>query len=163
MLAAIPGLLSAILIMLFVREPPMESIRPSAAKPKGEAWALLRDRNIMLCVFISIMLVAYLVILFNFLPVVPDPGARHRSEPHELHHGTFGLASMAVAFLVPGSSDRVGRKPVIIVTALVGLVLPLGTLLTTGTDVVPIMISLAIGSCVSGIFPVAMATIPSEW
>jgi len=69
---------------------------------------------------------------------------------------------MAVAFLVPGSSDRFGRKPVIIVASLLGLVLPIGMLFTTGTQLVPIITCIAVGAALSGVFPLAMATIPSE-
>jgi MFS family permease len=75
---------------------------------------------------------------------------------------SFGVASMAFAFLVPGSSDRYGRKPVIFVASLLGLVLPLGLLFTTGTQLVPLMACIAVGAALSGVFPLAMATIPSE-
>jgi fucose permease len=69
---------------------------------------------------------------------------------------------MAVAFLVPGSSDRFGRKPVILAASSLGLVLPLGLLFTTGTQLVPLMACIAVGAALSGVFPLAMATIPSE-
>jgi MFS family permease len=75
---------------------------------------------------------------------------------------SFGVASMAVAFLVPGSSDRFGRRPVIIVASLLGLVLPLGLLFTSGTQLVPLMACIAVGAALSGAFPLVMATIPSE-
>jgi MFS family permease len=75
---------------------------------------------------------------------------------------SFGVASMAVAFLVPGSSDRFGRKPVIFVASLLGLALPLGLLFTSGTRIVPLIACIAVGAALSGVFPLAMATIPSE-
>jgi MFS family permease len=65
---------------------------------------------------------------------------------------SFGVASMAVAFLVPGSSDRFGRKPVIIVASLLGLVLPLGLLFTGGRQLVPLMACIAVGAALSGVF-----------
>jgi MFS family permease len=75
---------------------------------------------------------------------------------------SFGVASMAVAFLVPGASDRFGRKPVILTASLLGLVLPLGLLFIGGTQIAPLMACIAVGSALSGVFPLAMATIPSE-
>jgi MFS family permease len=75
---------------------------------------------------------------------------------------SFGIASMAVAFLVPGASDRFGRKPVILTASSLGLVLPLGVLFTSGTHLVPLMACIAVGAALSGVFPLAMATIPSE-
>ena len=75
---------------------------------------------------------------------------------------SFGIASMAVAFLVPGASDRFGRKPVILTASSLGLVLPLGVLFTSGTHLVPLIACIAVGAALSGVFPLAMATIPSE-
>jgi MFS family permease len=75
---------------------------------------------------------------------------------------SFGVASMAVAFLVPGSSDRFGRKPVILIASSLGLVLPLGLLFIGGTQLLPLMACIAVGAALSGVFPLAMATIPSE-
>jgi ACS family hexuronate transporter-like MFS transporter len=75
---------------------------------------------------------------------------------------SYGVASMAVAFLVPGSSDRFGRKPVIITASLMGLVLPFGLLFIDGMHLVPLMACIAVGAALSGVFPLAMATIPSE-
>jgi len=72
------------------------------------------------------------------------------------------LVAATVAFLVPGSSDRFGRKPVIFVASLLGLVLPLGLLFTPGTRIAPLMACIAVGAALSGVFPLAMATIPSE-
>jgi MFS transporter, ACS family, hexuronate transporter len=63
---------------------------------------------------------------------------------------------------VPGSSDRFGRKPVIFAASLLGLVLPLGLLFSGGTQLVPLIVCIAVGATLSGVFPLAMATIPSE-
>jgi MFS family permease len=75
---------------------------------------------------------------------------------------SFGIASMAVAFLVPGSSDRFGRKPVILIASLIGLGLPLGMLFAGGTSVAGTITWIILGSTLSGVFPMVMATIPSE-
>jgi MFS family permease len=75
---------------------------------------------------------------------------------------SFGVASMAVAFLVPGASDRFGRKPVILTASLMGLALPLGLLFIHGAQIAPLIACIAVGSTLSGVFPLAMATIPSE-
>jgi MFS family permease len=111
---------------------------------------------------ISSLLVAYLVVFFTFAPLylikVRGFDQRHMS----WIMSSFGVSSMAVAFLVPGSSDRFGRKPVILAASLLGLVLPLGLLFTSGTQIVPLMACIAVGAAQSGVFPLAMATIPSE-
>ncbi len=159
-LAGLPGIVMALLIAMLVREPAMPA---SAALPRrGEFAAAVADPSMLLCIAISTLLVGYLMVLFTFTPLyliqVRGFDQRHMS----WIMSSFGVASMAVAFLVPGSSDRFGRKPVILVASLLGLVLPLGLLLTGGTQLVPPMACIAVGAALSGVFPLAMATVPSE-
>ena len=158
-LAALPGIVMAFLIATLVREP---AAAPSPAVGRVSFADLLRDRAMLLCIAISTLLVAYLMVLFTFTPLylirVRGFDVRHMS----WIMSSFGVASMAVAFLVPGASDRFGRKPVILTAGLMGLVLPLGLLFIGGTQVMPLVACIALGSALSGVFPLAMATIPSE-
>lgn len=48
------------------------------------------------------------------------------------------------------------------IAGLLGILMPLGVLLTQGTSTAPLYLSFALGSILSGVFPLAMATIPSE-
>jgi predicted MFS family arabinose efflux permease len=159
-LAALPGIVMAFLIAALVREP--AAAAPSGAGGRGSFTHLLRDRSLLLCIAISTLLVAYLMVLFTFTPLyliqVRGFDVRHMS----WIMSSFGVASMAVAFLVPGASDRFGRKPVILTAALLGLVLPLGLLFIGGSQIAPLIACIAVGSALSGVFPLAMATIPSE-
>jgi ACS family hexuronate transporter-like MFS transporter len=159
-LAAVPGVVMALLIAALVREPATDA--PVSQPGSSRFNAAIGDRSMLLCIAISTLLVAYLVVFFTFAPLylirVRGFDQRHMS----WIMSSFGVASMAVAFLVPGSSDRFGRKPVIIVASLLGLVLPFGMLFTTGTQLMPIIACIAIGAALSGVFPLAMATIPSE-
>jgi ACS family hexuronate transporter-like MFS transporter len=159
-LAALPGIVMALLIGALVREP--EVLAPASAFERGGFAAAIADRSMLLCIAISTLLVAYLMVLFTFTPLylvqVRGFDQRHMS----WIMSSFGVASMAVAFLVPGSSDRFGRKPVIFAASLLGLVLPLGLLFIGGTQPVPLMACIAVGAALSGVFPLAMATIPSE-
>jgi MFS transporter, ACS family, hexuronate transporter len=159
-LAALPGIVMAFLIATLVREP--AAAAPSAAVPRGSFFELLANRPVLLCIAISTLLVAYLMVLFTFTPLyliqVRGFDVRHMS----WIMSSFGVASMAVAFLVPGSSDRFGRKPVILTASLMGLVLPFGLLFIGGAQLAPLMACIAVGSALSGVFPLAMATIPSE-
>jgi ACS family hexuronate transporter-like MFS transporter len=160
MLAALPGLIMALLIAVLVREP--ESAPPSASVARGGIGDLLADRTMVLCIAISTLLVAYLVVLFTFTPLYLTQVRGFDAAHMSWIMSSFGVASMAVAFLVPGASDRFGRKPVILTASALGLVLPLGLLFIGGNQVMPLVACIAVGSAVSGVFPLAMATIPSE-
>jgi MFS family permease len=160
MLAALPGLIMALLIAVLVREP--AAAPPSASVARGGIGDLLADRTMLLCIAISTLLVAYLVVLFTFTPLYLTQVRGFDAAHMSWIMSSFGVASMAVAFLVPGASDRFGRKPVILTASALGLVLPLGLLFIGGNQVMPLVACIAVGSAVSGVFPLAMATIPSE-
>ncbi len=72
------------------------------------------------------------------------------------------MASIAVAFIVPGLSDRIGRKPVAVVASLLGACIPLGVMWVDGGALWPYCLAAAAGAAITGVFPLAMATIPSE-
>ena len=68
---------------------------------------------------------------------------------------------MAYAFLVPGSSDVVGRRPIVIAMAAAAALIPLSALFIDG-PLWPLFVFFGLGAAVSGIYPLVMATIPSE-
>lgn len=157
---AIPGVISAILIALLVREP--ARVAPVAARAKVPLLPLLTHRTMILCIALSTLLVGFFVVFMGFTPLYLTQVRGVRSEDMGLIMSSFGLASIAVAILVPGASDRFGRKPVAILASFVGLILPLGVLASSGTAVLPIVLSFVFGCCITGVFPLVMATIPSE-
>ncbi|RYG83244.1 MFS transporter, partial [bacterium] len=147
--SALPGFLSAVLIALFVREPRPSPALVSAPKQRVAIGPLLRDRTMILCIVISTLLVADFVVFMTFTPVYLVTVRGISPTNMGFIMSVFGLASIAVAFLVPGSSDRFGRKPVAIIASLVGLVLPLGVLASAGSAAGPIVASFAIGCCIT--------------
>jgi MFS family permease len=160
LMAALPGFVMALLIAWLVREPP--AVEQSARAAPGDFGRLLREPAILRCVVISILLVAYLVVFSLFTPAYLVQARGVAPERMSWIMSTFGFASIAIAFLVPGSSDRFGRRPVCLVAGLLGMVLPAGLLLTTGAAELPLMAVIAVGAAFSGMFPLVMATIPSE-
>ena len=160
--SALPGFLSAVLLWMLVREPQAAVAAPGAPRQRAALLPLLTDRTLLLCILIATLLVAFFVVFMTFMPLYLTQVRGVTNQSMSYIMSTFGLASMAVAFLVPGSSDRFGRKPVVVLTFLIGLALPLGVLLSSGNDPLPLVLSIAVGCCVSGCFPLVMATIPSE-
>src|SRR5262249_9217122 len=73
----------------------------------------------------------------------------------------LGVSAAVFSFIVPGLSDRIGRKPVMIVFSFIGVLAPLAALYYPG----PLLVLGAlifIGWSASGVFPLFMATIPTE-
>jgi MFS transporter, ACS family, hexuronate transporter len=159
-LAALPGFLMTLLIALLIREP--AAVEKKVATEPGELGRVLRDPTIVLCILISILLVAYLVVFSVFTPLYLVQVRGIDQKVMSWIMSAFGFASILIAFIVPGASDRLGRKPVAIVASLLGVILPAGLLFTSGTSPWPLAASLALGAAISGVFPLVMAAIPSE-
>jgi predicted MFS family arabinose efflux permease len=160
-LAAVPGLICALLIWISVREPRREA-RPAGATAEhlsfGQAFT---HRNILLCALISILLVSHLVICFAFMPLFLIRIRAFDPQTMSWLIGTLGVSAAIAGFAAPGISDRVGRKPVMILVCLSGIILPLGALYFEGSVWVLAAIFF-VGWTVVGAFPLFMATIPSE-
>ena len=161
LLSAAPGLLFAALIWLFVREPAPDA--PVAGAPArrltlGEAFA---TRNIWLCSIIAILLVAYLVICWAFMPLFLTQVRGFAPATMGWLMGTLGISAAIGSFVVPGLSDRIGRKPIMIVVPLIGVILPLGAMFHAGSTMMLAAIFF-LGWALNGTFPMFMGTIPSE-
>lgn len=160
MIVAIPGFIMALLLAWLVREPHHLDRQP---KPTlAGALALLSDRNILVCCLLSILLVAYLVVFAVFMPFYLEGARGIAPEKWRWIMASSGLAAIAVAFIVPGLSDRIGRKPMAVVASLLGVCVPLGAMWVDGSSMWQYYLVFAAGSAITGVFPLAMATIPSE-
>jgi len=73
----------------------------------------------------------------------------------------LGLSAAVWCFIVPGLSDKIGRKPVMIFFSILGVLTPLAALYF-GTSVWICALLMFIGWAASGLFPMFMGTIPSE-
>jgi predicted MFS family arabinose efflux permease len=159
-LVALPGFLMALVIGLWVREP--KQVEGRQKPTVADARKLLLDPNMVVCILLSILLVAYFVIFSSFMPLYLVQNKQFDSTAMSHIMSAMGFASIAIAFIVPGLSDVLGRKPVAIVAGALGAIMPLGALLIDSTSVIPYYLAFAAGAAVTGVFPMAMATIPSE-
>jgi len=160
-LAAIPGVLSALLMWRFVREPAREATAPGLPAQRLSLREALAQRNVFICVLISILMVSLLVLCFAFMPLYliqvrqMDPGMMGWLI------GTLGVSAGVAGFVVPGISDWIGRKPAMVVAPLLGVLAPLGALYFQGSPWGLAAIFFAAWTAI-GTFPLFMATIPSE-
>ncbi len=95
---------------------------------RRRAWAfdqsaVIGERNVILCVLMSILLVAFAVVFGAFVPLYLVSVSSMAPTTMSWLMSMFGLTSMAFAFLVPGSSDVLGRRPVVIAMTAIGALL----------------------------------------
>jgi len=179
-LAGIPGLVAAILLWRFVR-PPVEPASASqglrrtadgagahGASAPAQASAtrpplreVCAERNVVLCALMAIVLVSNFVVCLTFMPLYLTQ-VRHFSPDEESWLiAALGLSATAGAFVISALSDRIGRRPLMIAMPIIAVILPLGAMYYPGSAWVLAAI-FVVGWGVTGIFPLFMATIPSE-
>ncbi len=158
-IAAIPGLISAALIWFLVHEP--KEVHHDADVPRATLADAFSDRNVQLCAVISILLVSYLVCCWAFMPLYLTEQRGFSQDTTKWLMATLGISAGIGSFAVSALSDHIGRKPAIIGFSLLGIILPLGALFFTGNNWI-LAIIFFFGWGLNGVFPLFMATIPSE-
>jgi predicted MFS family arabinose efflux permease len=163
-LAGIPGILCAIAVMLWVREPQAAPIRDrQSAGQEGRSGLslLLGERNIWLCSALTCLMISWLMLHQNFLPRFLTTLRGLSNQQMSQVMSATGVCAMIVGFLGPAVSDRIGRKPVVISACLISLLTPLAGLYFHGS--VPVLAALMfVGWIGTGAFALFMAVIPGE-
>ncbi|WEK45404.1 MAG: MFS transporter [Candidatus Andeanibacterium colombiense] len=159
-LAGIPGLILAFLIWRMIAEPPRaagEKIKVEGLSP----WAMLKHRNVLLCSIVSCFAVGSSVIGSIFMPLYLDGPLGIDPATWKWMMATVGLCPGVGAILITALSDRIGRKPPMIVG---GLMMALGPLALLYSDGTPVLLTAAmfIGWMGMGIFPLFMGVVPAE-
>jgi MFS family permease len=167
-LSGVPGLIMALLIAKFVRQPaatPPAMPAGQRAAPLIEASVgyreMLQHRNMWLCMLMAIFMVAWMVLGWAFLPLFYTKVRHIGNGQMSVLMSVLGLSAAFFSFVVPSLSDRFGRRPVIVIFNFIGLLVPLaalhfqGSLFMLGTLIF-------IGWSASGTFPLFMGTVPSE-
>lgn len=159
-LAGIPGLLLALAIWRFIREPAKTAADPAVAAGAPGA-SLLRARNIWVCSIVSCGAVGSVVIGSIFMPLYLD-GPRGYSPT------TWSWIMFAVGFCpalggvgVTALSDRYGRKPLLIVFAFLMALAPAALLWFHGS-VQALTLLMFVSWTGLGTFPLFMGVIPAE-
>ena len=167
-LAGVPGIICALIIAKVVKEPDPAAVAALNRSTHGEAGAprmgllaMLKTRNIWLCCAISTFMVAWLLIAGGFLPLFLTEVRGFSPVAMSRLMSVLGLSAALFAFVAPAISDRIGRRPVMIVLCLMSVGSPLAALYFDG-PVVVLGALMFIGWVGTGAFPLFMGVIPME-
>ena len=122
---------------------------------------MLKEHNIQVCCVISIFMVAWFIVSLAFLPIFFQNYRGFTAEQAGGMVGVTGLATLFSGFLVPAWSDRVGRKPALILFCFLGVVTSLAALYFNGPLWI-LSVLLFIGWSGTGAFPLFMGVVPGE-
>jgi MFS family permease len=163
-LAGVPGLIMALLIARYVRQP-AAAIAPStsaAAPAKNMGFReMMQHRNMWLCMLMAIFMVAWMVLGWAFLPLFYTKVRLIGNAQMSYLMSVLGLSAAFFSFVVPALSDRFGRRPVIVIFNFIGLLVPLAALHFHGS-LFELGALIFFGWSASGTFPLFMGTVPSE-
>jgi MFS family permease len=164
-IAGIPGLICAVMVILWVREPAKTAPLVAAATPatidRMPLLDMIRVRNIALCCAISVFLVGWMIIGWTFLPVFYTDFRKFEPATMGSLMTVLGVASALSGFLAPAISDRIGRKPILITFCLAGVITPLAALYFQGSTMM-LGALMFLGWTATGAFPLFMGVIPGE-
>ncbi|MGH8260030.1 MAG: MFS transporter, partial [Steroidobacteraceae bacterium] len=132
-----------------------------AQSPKASLGAALIDRNVVLCALMGVLLVSYFVVCLAFMPLYLVRVRHYAPETEGWLIGVLVISATVGAFVISGLSDRIGRRPLMILMPLIAVILPLGALYYHGSVWILAAIFF-VGWGQTGIFPLFMATVPSE-
>ena len=163
-IAGIPGILCALAVARFMREPKSadtHDMQPSVTEEKGNLAAIIRQRNIVLCALIACLMVSWLMLHQNFLPLFLTTVRSFSNQEMSLVMSVLGVCAAFAGAAAAWASDRIGRRPVLIGVCLISMLTPLAALHFKGP--LPFMTAIMfIGWVGTAAFPLFMGIIPSE-
>jgi MFS family permease len=163
----IPGLVMAALVLwlvrdLRVRHPATAAVDDEVVPEHGTSgWgAVLRHRNIVVCLAIAVFFLTWFLTTQTFTPLyLVEVKGFGPGEVGFVLSG-IGIAWVLWGALVPGISDRIGRKPTMIGFSAVAAVSPLAIMVIDSPGL--LFGALVLTYTGLGCFTLFMATIPAE-
>ena len=163
----IPGLVMAGLVLWLVRD--LRVRHPATAAIDGETapehaaggfGAVLRHRNIVVCLVIAVFYLTWFLTTQTFTPLYLVEMKGFGAGDVGFVLSGIGIAWVLWGALVPGISDRIGRKPTMIGFSLVAAVSPLAIMMIDPPGL--LFGALVLTYTGLGCFTLFMATIPAE-
>jgi predicted MFS family arabinose efflux permease len=161
--AGVPGLLAGLLIWKFVKEPSAEGGTNHAKPSVLEYFSILRYRNVRLCCVGATGFMSWLFALNVFAPLYITEVAHEPATMAGFLLGASGLGSFFLGFLLPSLSDRMGRKPVLLLMAGLSAVVPLAFLVPV-LYMYPLLLAAIVfaANTGQGIASLIMVLVPTE-
>lgn len=159
-LAGVPGLILALLIWRYIREPE-QPVQKTAKPPSLSPLAMLAHRNMWLCGIISCLMVGSLVIGSIFLPLYFTGPLGWEPKTMAWVMAALGLCPGVGGVLISALSDRIGRRPPMIIFCFLAAVCPIAALYFHG-PIIALTAIMFVSWLGIGTFPLFMGIIPAE-
>jgi MFS family permease len=172
--SCLPGLLLAALIARYVRDadpstqPDATTATVTSQSHSGFAWSevwsgvaqVLKYRNIVICLAIGCVYIAWFIVIVSFAPTFLVKSRHFSSTTMSWVMSALGAAHVFWGFAVPWISDRIGRKPAMILFSGISVLAPLCLIGIESPVTLGIVLLLSYTGL--GCFTIFMSTIPAE-
>ena len=130
--AGIPGIVMGLLLWKYVREPQSQLGETVHGRKIGlrDYFSVLAYRNIWLCCVGATGFMTWLFLQNVFAPLFITEVAHQSATTAGFLLGASGLGSFFLGFLLPALSDRIGRKPTLLLMAAMSTLVPIALLAT---------------------------------
>jgi predicted MFS family arabinose efflux permease len=171
LVTGLPGLLVALLIWRLQTSggrsessqlhPASEEQTPRKDEARGSFLDLLRCRNILVCGGIAGCMGTWILLQMTFLPqyLVKQLGLSSSSMGFIM--SMTGISGCVASLVLPLLSNRLGRRPVLVVCTGLGLLMPLSVLVLPAVPAV-LMLAVLLGSISFGCSPLYVSIVPRE-
>ncbi|WP_251551417.1 MFS transporter [Neobacillus muris] len=161
LLTIIPGLILFLFIWKTVKEPEELTIEDEKQEEKVPLKLVLKNKNVLVSVFVAIFAVTWYLNINTFTPMyLVSKGISSTNMSYIM--SALGLGGILWGFGVPAISDKIGRKPTMIIFSFITAAAPLGFILLGGSQIVWLMIAAFIGNVGVGTMVLSMSNMPSE-
>lgn len=161
----VPGIIISVLIWKFLVNP-LTSIDaretgPEKPKEKVNYIELFRNRNVILSIIGTLFLLCWYFCVLTYGPGYLTKVKGLTDTQMSWVMSSFGVGAILWGVLIPRLSDRYGRKPLVSIAALLGVIAPLGMIYAPAS--VPLLMFIAfVGWGGTGVNALMQSTIPAE-
>ena len=165
-LSGVPGLILAFVLWRFVKEPTLERVT-SALHRTNDAVTTegpprpLANRNVMICAAMACLFLTTFYSIMVFGPLHLVVGRGYTDAQMSGFMIALGLAAVAGGALMPALSDRLGRKPTLLLGFLLASAAP-AVVAFVQADFSVLCAAIFVAWLGMGVMPVMLATVPAE-
>jgi predicted MFS family arabinose efflux permease len=167
-LTIIPGVIISALILKILINPQTGANEADAKaagqeiqKEKGAVWNALKNRNVILSIIGTLFLLMWYVCMLTYTPGYLTTVKGFSNVEMSYVMSAFGAGAICWGIVVPKLSDMFGRKPLVIISALMGAFASFGVIWAPHN--LPILLVIAfIGWGGTGVCALMQSTIPAE-
>jgi len=163
----VPGIIISILIWKILIDPITglntgeQSGREGKLKEKVNYFEVFNNRNVILSIIGTLFLLCWYVCTLTYAPgyLTKVKGLTNTDMSYVM--SAFGIGAILWGVLIPRLSDKFGRKPLVIIAAIMGICGPLG-ILYGPTNILFLMFIAFFGWGGTGVNALMQSTIPAE-